>query len=122
MVYVMLEGIVVFFNQLMLRVEGLILQCQLVEIGLFMLINFFILLVIKVVWIVDVVQGDSVLEFGMCCFQGLDGVMMVAWVIYIGGVYVISNVMVGCIYGIFVKGMYVYSWVMAYEDELLAFW
>lgn len=47
---------------------------------------------------------------------------MVAWVIYIGGVYVISNVMVGCIYGIFVKGMYVYSWVMAYEDELLAFW
>jgi nicotinate phosphoribosyltransferase len=120
-VHAMPEGTAAFPNQPMLRVEGPILQCQLVETGLLTLINFSTLLATKAARIVDAAQGDSVLEFGMRRSQGLDGAMTAARATYIGGVHATSNVMAGRLYGIPVKGTHAHSWVMAYEDELLAF-
>ena len=119
--HAMPEGTVAFPNQPLARVEGPLLQCQLVETSLLTLINFSTLLATKAGRIVDAVQGDRVLEFGMRRSQGLDGAMTAARAAYIGGVHATSNVMAGRIYGIPVKGTHAHSWVMAFEDELLAF-
>lgn len=120
-VYAMPEGTVAFPNQPLLRVEGPLLQCQLVETGLLTLINFSTLLATKAARIVEAARGDSVLEFGMRRSQGLDGAMTAARATYIGGCHATSNVMAGRLYGIPVKGTHAHSWVMCFEDELLAF-
>ncbi|MBV6654121.1 MAG: nicotinate phosphoribosyltransferase [Mameliella sp.] len=120
-VHAMPEGTAAFPNQPILRVEGPIIQCQLVETGLLTLINFSTLLATKAARIKEAAQGDPVLEFGMRRSQGLDGAMTAARATYIGGVDATSNVMAGRIYGIPVKGTHAHSWVMAYEDELTAF-
>lgn len=120
-IHAMPEGTAVFPNQPILRVEGPLLQCQLVETGLLTLINFSTLLATKAARIADAAQGDRVLEFGMRRSQGLDGAMTAARAAYIGGVHATSNVMAGRVYGIPVKGTHAHSWVMAFEDELLAF-
>ncbi|MEQ8705895.1 MAG: nicotinate phosphoribosyltransferase [Phaeodactylibacter sp.] len=120
-VHAMPEGTAAFPNQPILRVEGPLLQCQLVETGLLTLVNFSTLLATKAARIVDAAEGDSVLEFGMRRSQGLDGAMTAARATYIGGVHATSNVMAGRLYGIPVRGTHAHSWVMAYEDELLAF-
>lgn len=120
-IHAMPEGTAAFPNQPILRVEGPLLQCQLVETGLLTLINFSTLLATKAARITAAAAGDSVLEFGMRRSQGLDGAMTAARSAYIGGVHATSNVMAGRLYGIPVKGTHAHSWVMAYEDELLAF-
>ncbi len=120
-VHAMPEGTVAFPNQPLLRVEGPLLQCQLVETGLLTLINFSTLLATKAARIVEAAQGGSVLEFGMRRSQGLDGAMTAARATYIGGCHATSNVMAGRLYGIPVKGTHAHSWVMCFEDELMAF-
>lgn len=115
------EGSIAFPHQPLLRVEGPLVQCQLVETGLLALVNFSSLIATKSARIVTAAQGDSVLEFGMRRSQGLDGAMTAVRSAYIGGCHATSNVMAGRIYGIPVKGTHAHSWVMCFEDELAAF-
>ena len=115
------EGTIVFPNQPLLRVEGPLIQCQLIETVLLNLVNFSTLVATKSARIVQAAQGDSVLEFGFRRAQGIDGSITATRAAYIGGCHATSSVIAGRLYGIPVKGTHAHSWVMCFDDELAAF-
>ncbi|MCB9286970.1 MAG: nicotinate phosphoribosyltransferase [Lewinellaceae bacterium] len=115
------EGTVVFPNQPLLRVEGPIVQCQLLETALLNLVNFSTLIATKSARVVQAAQGDSVLEFGLRRAQGIDGSLTATRAAYIGGCHATSSVLAGRLYGIPVKGTHAHSWIMCFDDELTAF-
>lgn len=115
------EGEVVFGHQPLLRVEGPVLQCQLVETALLTIVNFQTLIATKAARVVHAAKGDAVLEFGARRAQGVDGALCASRAAYIGGCDATSNVLAGKTYGIPVKGTHAHSWVMLYGDELESF-
>jgi nicotinate phosphoribosyltransferase len=115
------EGSIAFPHQPILRIQGPLIQCQLLETALLTLINFSTLIATKSSRIVQAAQGDEVLEFGMRRAQGLDGALTAARSAFIGGCTATSNVMAGKVYGIPVKGTHAHSWVMCFDEELDAF-
>lgn len=115
------EGTVVFPNQPLVRVQGEILQAQLVETALLNILNFQSLIATKASRIVAAAQGEAVIEFGLRRAQGTDGAVSASRAAYIGGVAATSNVLAGQQYGIPVKGTHAHAWVMAFDTEMEAF-
>jgi nicotinate phosphoribosyltransferase len=115
------EGEVVFGHEPLMRVQGPVLQCQLIETALLTLINFQTLIATKAARVCLAARGEPVLEFGARRAQGIDGALSAARAAYIGGCSATSNVLAGKIWGIPVKGTHAHSWVMLFEDELEAF-
>lgn len=115
------EGSIAFPHQPLLRVEGPLLQCQLIETVLLTLVNYSTLVATKSARVVHAAQGDRVLEFGMRRAQGVDGAITAARAAYVGGCHATSNVKAGQLYRIPVKGTHAHSWVMCFSDELEAF-
>lgn len=115
------EGTVAFPHEPLLRIQGPILHCQLLETALLNMVNFQTLIATKAARIVRAAKGDSVLEFGLRRAQGIDGSLAASRAAYIGGCHATSNVLAGKIYGIPVKGTHAHSWVMSFDTELAAF-
>jgi len=115
------EGSVVFPYEPLLRIEGPLMQCQLLESTLLNLINFPTLIATKAARMALAAQNDSVLEFGLRRAQGIDGALTASRAAYIGGTNSTSNVLAGKLFGIPVSGTQAHSWIMAFADEEKAF-
>jgi nicotinate phosphoribosyltransferase len=115
------EGTAVFAQEPLVRVQGPLIQCQLVETALLDLINFQTLVATKAARVCAAAQGDAVLEFGLRRAQGIDGGLTASRAAYVGGCSATSNVLAGRLFGIPVKGTHAHSWVMSFGDELASF-
>ncbi len=115
------EGTVVFPHEPLLRVQGPLIQAQLIESALLNIINFQTLIATKTSRIVAAARGEPVLEFGLRRAQGIDGALTASRAAFIGGCAATSNVLAGRIFGIPVKGTHAHSWVMCFDDEIEAF-
>jgi nicotinate phosphoribosyltransferase len=115
------EGTVVFPQEPLLRVQGPILQAQLVETALLYAINFQSLIATKTARVCLAARGEPVMEFGLRRAQGTDGGVAACRAAYIGGCAGTSNVLAGKALGIPVLGTHAHSWVMAFDSELEAF-
>jgi nicotinate phosphoribosyltransferase len=115
------EGTVVFPQEPLVRVQGPVIECQLLETQLLNLINFSSLIATKAARVCEAARGQSVVEFGLRRAQGIDGGITASRAAYIGGCAGTSNVLAGKLFGIPVKGTHAHSWVMCFDSELDAF-
>jgi nicotinate phosphoribosyltransferase len=115
------EGTVIYPHEPLLRVQGPILQAQLVETALLTILNFQSLIATKAARICHATQGEPVIEFGLRRAQGVDGGLTASRAAYIGGCAGTSNVLAGKRHGIPVKGTHAHSWVMSFQSEPEAF-
>lgn len=115
------EGTPVFAGEPMLRVEGPIIQAQLMESTMLNLINFQTLIATKASRVRFAAREDHVVEFGMRRAQGIDGAVAASRAAFLGGCNSTSNVLAGKLFGIPVMGTHAHSWVMSFEEEKEAF-
>lgn len=115
------EGTVVFPHEPLVRVQGPLIQAQLLESPLLNLINFPTLIATKAARVCLAAKDDPVLEFGMRRAQGVDGALTASRSSYIGGCSSTSHVLAGKLFGIPIAGTQAHSWVMAFEDEQESF-
>ena len=119
-IYAAREGEIVFPNEPILRVEGNMLEAQLIETILLNILNFQSLIATKAARIRSV-AGDRILcDFGLRRAQGMGGYHATRASI-IGGFNATSNVKAGQDFGIPVVGTMAHSFIQSYDDELSAF-
>jgi nicotinate phosphoribosyltransferase len=115
------EGTVVFPLEPLIRVDGGLIECQIIEGMLLNTINFQSLIATKTarVWLAS--GKGSIMEFGLRRAQGWDGAMSATRATYIGGAMGTSNTLAGKEFGIPVLGTMAHSWIMAFPSEEEAF-
>ena len=114
------EGEVVFPLEPILRVEGTLIESQLVETLLLNFLNFESLIATKASRIKTAAGGRRVVDFGLRRAQGLGGIHGSKAAI-IGGVDATSNVYSAFHNEFSVSGTQAHSWIQSYGDELAAF-
>lgn len=114
------EGEIVFPNEPVLRVEGNMIACQLLESLLLNILNFESLIATKAFRIKRAAGGRTFSDFGLRRAQGL-GAIQASRAACIGGASSTSNTLAGKIYGIPVTGTQAHSWVQSFDNELEAF-
>jgi nicotinate phosphoribosyltransferase len=114
------EGEVVFPNEPLLKVEGNVIETQLVETLLLNYLNFQSLIATKASRLVYAAQKGTVMDFGLRRAQGLGGIHASRAAV-VGGAQSTSNVFSGFAFGLKVSGTMAHSWVETYGDDLTAF-
>lgn len=115
------EGTVVFPNEPLIRVQGPIIQAQLLESAVLNFLNYQSLIATKAARCCLAAKGDPVVEFGLRRAQGPDGAVSASRAAFIGGCAGTSNTLAGKLFGIPVLGTHAHSWVMVFESEREAF-
>lgn len=115
------EGTLVYALEPLIRIQGPILQCQLLESPLLNFINFSSLIATKSSLICSAAGSKPVVEFGLRRAQGPDGALTASRSAYIGGCSSTSNLLAGKQYGIPTQGTQAHSWIMAFQSEKEAF-
>ena len=114
------EGEVVFPDAPIIRVEGTVIEAQIIETLLLNIVNFQSLIATKAARI-RYVAGDRILsDFGLRRAQGLGGYHATR-AAFIGGFDSTSNVRAAADFDIPVVGTMAHAFIQCYEDELAAF-
>jgi nicotinate phosphoribosyltransferase len=114
------EGEIVFPNEPLVRVEGDLIETQLIETMLLNILNFQSLIATRAFRITLVSENRTFTDFGLRRAHGFGG-LMASRAAIIGGAVSTSNVQAGLEYNIPVSGTMGHSWVQSYTDELTAF-
>lgn len=115
------EGRVALPHEPILRLQGPLIQLQLVETALLAILNFQTLIATKAARVKLAAEGRTVLEFGLRRAQGIDGGLSASRAAWVGGVDATSNVLAGRLFGIPVRGTHAHSWVLSFDREVEAF-
>ncbi len=115
------EGEIIFPNEPVLRVEGNLLETQLIETLLLNILNFQSLIATKASRIKYAAgENSTVLDFGLRRSQGLGGIHATRAAM-IGGFDGTSNVYSAQRFSIPAGGTMAHSWIQSFEDEITAF-
>ena len=115
------EGQLVFPYEPILRIEGPILQCQLLETSLLNMIGFQSLIATKASRICYAAGQMPVFEFGLRRAQSLQGAKWASRAAYLAGAAATSNVAAAHDYQIPLVGTHAHSWIMSFSTETEAF-
>lgn len=119
-IYSAKEGEIVFPHEPVVRVEGNIIETQILETLLLNVLNFESLIATKASRMKYAAGEKKVLDFGLRRAQGFGGIQA-SKAAYIGGVEATSNVYSSFTDGIPASGTMAHSWVQSFDDELTAF-
>ncbi|MDZ7715481.1 MAG: nicotinate phosphoribosyltransferase [Balneolaceae bacterium] len=116
----MKEGEIVFPTEPILRLQGNIIEAQLLETLILNILNFESLIATKAARMKYAAGDRKVLDFGLRRAQGFGGIQASKAAI-IGGIEATSNTYAGFSQGIPVSGTMAHSWIQSFDDELTAF-
>ena len=119
-VYSVNEGEIIFPDEPVLRVEGDLIETQVLESLILNILNFQSLIATKAARIRHVAGDKLLLDFGMRRAQGL-GAIHATKAAMIGGFDGTSNLFSARQYGIHSTGTMAHSWVQTFDNELEAF-
>lgn len=114
------EGEVVFPLEPIVRVEGNIIETQILETLLLNILNFESLIATKASRLKYAAGDRTVLDFGLRRAQGLGGIQASKAAV-IGGVEATSNVYASHRHGLTASGTMAHSWIQSFDSELEAF-
>jgi len=118
--YAATEGEIVFPFEPVVRVEGSLIETQIIESLLLNILNFESLIATKAARIRQVAGNKLVSDFGLRRSQGFGGILASKASI-IGGLDSTSNVYSAFKYDLKATGTMAHSWIQSFEDELTAF-
>jgi nicotinate phosphoribosyltransferase len=114
------EGEVIFPFEPVVRVDGNIIETQIVETVLLNVLNFESLIATKASRVRSVAGDRRIVDFGLRRAQGLGGIHASKAAI-IGGLDGTSNVFAAFEFGLETSGTQAHSWIQSYDDELTSF-
>lgn len=114
------EGEPVFPHEPIVRVEGTLIETQLVETLVLNVLNFQTLIATKAARCRDAARGRVISEFGLRRAHGLGG-LWASRAACIGGCSSTSNMEAAALYGLKSAGTMAHSFIQSYDDELTAF-
>jgi nicotinate phosphoribosyltransferase len=120
-IWAMDEGSAVFPHEPLIRVDGSLIECQLLEGMLLNTVNFQSLIATKTARVYLASGKGFILEFGLRRAQGPDGAMSASRAAFIGGAGGTSNTLAGKLYGMPALGTMAHAWVMSFPSEEDAF-
>ncbi len=115
------EGTVIFANEPLIRIEGTLLECQLLETYLLTTLNIQTLVATKASRICRAAQGRAVVDFGARRAHGPHAGLLATRASYIGGCVGTSNVYAARVLGIKALGTQAHSWIMSFDSEEQSF-
>ena len=115
------EGSLVFPGEPMLRIVAPIIEGQIMETYLLSTLSYQTMIASKAARVVTAAQGRQIVDFGARRAHGSQASLLAARAASIGGCEGTSNVLAGQQFGMTTYGTQAHSWVMAHEDEAVAF-
>jgi len=115
------DGTVIFPEEPILRVQGSLIESQILESALLNIMNLYLTLATKAARVVMSASGRKVFDFSLRRTQGQEASLAAAKSAYVAGVESTSNLLAGKVYGIPVIGTMAHSYIMSFSREIESF-